>query len=422
MLKGKKERMMNDRLHLGIRERIEQRQVMTFALHQALQILQMPQLELAQWIQTEIERNPVLEMTDAPYDRSRARMMDPLIAARPSLREHLLRQASEMFSDKADYRIAETIIDQLDERGWLTLSMDEMPFDQESILRVLLIIQTFDPPGIGARHLQESLWLQLRTQAYSLAEVLVRDHFDDLLQGRFALIQKRLGIAHGDLQKALHRISQLQLRPAAPFDPLANHSVAPDLSIKEIDPGWLLEVGSEELPAVQMREEYVELIPRLDQKEEKQQLRGWVTSAKWLQRCLKRRKDILRTIGRLLIRRQHGFFAHAKEIVPIEIQELAEILNVHPSTAWRAVAGKTLACSRGMIPLRQFFSESAAHPIKELLRRMVQTEDRSKPLTDDEIMKKLQENGIRCARRTVSKYRRALQINTAARRKVMPNL
>ncbi len=108
------------------------------------------------------------------------------------------------------------------------------------------------------------------------------------------------------------------------------------------------------------------------------------------------------------------------EIVPIDIQELARLLDVHPSTAWRAVASKTLACPRGLIPLKQFFSESAiSKPIKELLRRLIQQEDRTRPLTDDAIMKKLQSHGFRCARRTVAKYRRALNINAAARRKVL---
>ncbi|MBF8264045.1 MAG: rpoN [Parachlamydiales bacterium] len=411
---------MTNRSYPGIRQSIEQRQIMTFALHQALQILQMPQLELAERIMTEIEMNPVLELTDSPRYASQNRTMDPLIAAAATLRDHLIRQAREMFSNSDDYQIAKYLIDQLDESGWITFPIEEMPFDRESILRVLLIVQTFDPPGICARHLQESLWLQLRSQTYSLAEVLVRDHFEDLLQGRLALIQKRLNVAHADLQKALHQLAQLSFRPASKFDLIANHTVVPDLSIREIDTGWLLEVGTQELPAVQIRDDYVDLIPQLNNKEEKRQLRGWITSAKWLQRCLRRRRDTLSSIGRLLIRTQHAFFSHASNIRPIEIQKVAELLNVHVSTAWRAVAGKTLACPRGMIALRQFFSESAAHPIKKLLQSMVETEDKSQPLTDEEIMIKLQEKGIHCARRTVAKYRRALQINTAARRKVMP--
>ena len=142
------------------------------------------------------------------------------------------------------------------------------------------------------------------------------------------------------------------------------------MTITEIDPGFLLKVDEEELPIVEIREDYVALEP--SQKEERETLRGWVTSAKWLQRSLLRRRNILRAIGRLLIRRQATFFTEMGEIVPIDIQELASLLNVHESTAWRAVASKTLACPRGLIPLRQFFSESAASkPLKELLHRLI---------------------------------------------------
>jgi RNA polymerase sigma-54 factor len=394
-----------------------QRQIMTFALHQALRILQMPQLELAEWIQTEIERNPVLEPTERPCPTLKSPAIELLIAAKPTLREHLLRQSREMFMDTMDRQTAEWLIDQLDDRGWFTASADEQPSDRESVNRILLVIQTFDPPGIGARSLQECLWLQLRAQSYSLAEILVRDHFDDLIQGRFAAIQKRLHISYSDLQKALHRIARLRLRATSGFDDSTNQFIVPDIILKEIDSCWILEVGAQELPVIKLQNEYIDLIPALKVKEEKSQLRGWVTSARWLQRCIRRRHNFLRSIGHLLIRTQQSFLSHTGKIEPLEIGKLAEILNVHPSTAWRAVAGKTLACSRGLFALRQFFSEAAAaEPIKEQIRRLIQAEDRSHPLSDEAIMKKLQKMGIRCARRTVSKYRRSLQIRAAARR------
>lgn len=412
--------MMREDLHLRTDLRLEQRQVMTFALHQALRILQMPQLELAEWIQAEIERNPVLEPTERPSQYSQIQSIDPIIAAKPTLREHLLRQAHETFPEPADRQMAEWLIDQLDDRGWFTTASEEWPFNYDTVNRVLIALQTFDPPGIGARNLQESLWLQLRATSYSLAEILVRDHFDDLLQGRFAIIQKRLHISNAELQKALHRIARLRLRPSAQFDDSANPLIVPDLMIKEFDDGWLLEVGAQELPIVKIHNDYIDLIPKLTVKEEKSQLRGWITSARWLQRCIKRRREILCTIGKMLIRRQSAFLSQTGDITPIEIEELAHILNVHQSTAWRSVANKTLACSRGLIPLKQFFSESTTTaPIKEQIRHLIHTEDRSQPMSDETIMKKLQETGIQCARRTVSKYRRSLQIATAARRKVI---
>ena len=402
--------------------RPEQRQIMTFALHQALRILQMPQLELAEWIQAEIERNPVLEPADRPSQSTNTRTAELQVAAPPTLRDHLLRQAHETFQDLADLQMAEWLIDQLDERGWFTTPPEELPADIESVNRILIVLQTFDPPGIGARNLQESLWLQLRATSYSLAEILIRDHFDDLIQGRFAIIQKRLRISKSELQKALHRIERLRLRPSSKFDDSPHQFIVPDLIFKEVDSGWQIEVGTEELPVIKIQSEYIDLIPKLSVKEEKSQLRGWITGARWLQRCVKRRREILCAIGKLLIQKQKAFLCQMGNIESIDIEELAQILNVHPSTAWRAVANKTLACPRGLIPLQQFFSDAAKRaPVKDQIRRIIEAEDSLHPLSDEAIMTKLREFGLRCARRTIAKYRRSLQIATAARRKVTSN-
>jgi len=399
----------------------EQRQIMTFALHQALHILQMPQLELAEWIQAEIERNPILEPAERP-NHCIAKSIEPLAIAKPTLREHLLLQVQETFTDPADRQMAEWLIGQLDERGWFCAPKEELPADTESMNRILIILQTFNPPGIGARNLQECLWLQLRDHPHSLAEILVRDHFDDLIQGRFTAIQKKLHFSSGELQKALHSIGRLRLRPASLFDESANHDLIADLIIKEMDGVWMVAVGAEELPIVQIQDKYIDLVPTLQEQEEKKQLRNWIASGRWLLRCIKRRKDMLCSIGRLLVQRQSDFFSQIGSVTPIAIEELAELLNVHLSTAWRAVANKTLACPCGLIALSHFFSESAAiAPIKERICRLIQTEDHSHPLSDEAIMKKLQETGIQCARRTVAKYRRSLQIATASRRKIILN-
>lgn len=405
---------MTDRLHLSLRP--ERRQIMAFALHQSLQILQMSQLELAERIQAELERNPVLEQRDRTKERVQP-SLEPQIPAKTTLREHLLRQMRDTISDETDQDIAKYLIDQLDERGFLTTPFEEMPFARESILRVLLILQSFDPPGIAARGLQESLWLQLRGKS-PLCETIVRNHFSDLLQGRFTLMQKILRVSMEALQKAVRRIARLRLRPAAAFDNSCPQYLVPDLIIQEIDQGFLLKAGDEELPVLQLRPDYVEMVPQLKNQEEKTQLRGWITGAKWLQRCIQRRRDVLLAIGRLLIRREGAFFSENGEIAPIVMQHLAKALRVHPSTAWRAVANKTLACPRGLVPLRQFFCESSNDSIKDLLRQWIQNENRSQPLTDLDLVRKLQETGICCARRTIAKYRRNLQIASAARRKV----
>ena len=230
---------------------------------------------------------------------------------------------------------------------------------------------------------------------------------------------KNLRVTFAILQKAIEKIARLRLRPAAAFDDSWTQTIVPDLIIREIDQGYLLKVGEEELPVMRICDDYIAMVPQIKNREEKRQLRGWITDAKWLQRCIQRRRDILLCIGHLLIKRESSFFSQNGKVTPIEMTELAKILHVHPSTAWRAVANKTLACPRGLIALRQFFSETHHESIKELLAEWIQKENQAKPLTDTDLARKLQETGIRCARRTIAKYRRNLQIASASRRKFL---
>lgn len=398
--------MRNQGLHLSL----ERRQVMAFALRQSLKILQLSEVELSEWIQEEIERNPLLE--EMPRLHSKAIPL-PEMASKPTLREHLLAQARESL---ADIELAEHLIDHLDEKGFLSIPLNEIPRPQIEVQNALAVIQTFDPPGIGARNLQEALLLQLKRKSYSLAEILIRDHFQDLLQSRFKTIQKQLNVAPSDFSMALNQISKLRMRPAEAFDREMPSQWIADLIIKESETGWTLQVGEEELPPFRIREEYSALNCS---QEEKETLKEWHVSARWLCRCLSRRRELLLKIGKLLLTTQARYFETGKDVKPIYISDLAKILGVHPTTAWRAVANKSLSTPYGMCPLQKFFSEAASKdPIKELLLRLIKQEDKAAPYTDEALSCLLQENGVSCARRTVSKYRKSMKIGSAIQRKV----
>lgn len=386
----------------------QSRQGLTQSLHQALKIMQMSQLELGELIEAEIEKNPLLDQGVRKSPFSHFEIPETLLAAKPSLRDFLLQQAREQFEDKRDLAIATDLIDQLDERGFFCGSLN---LEEEKILKVM---QAFDPPGICSRTLQECFLKQLPDS--SLARVLVRDHFQSFLHGKFFEIRKKMHIAQEKMQEILEEISHLSARPSSQFENFEAPLIMADLVIKKRDQDWFLEIGDEEFFVIPIRSDVLGLLSQA-KKEEKKTVRKWFRSAKELQQALLRRKKLLLAIGQILIRTQIPYFSQEGEPFPLSIRELAEELKVHPTTAWRAVANKTLASPRGMIALNTFFSnEGSKNSIREMLKKMILQEDRFNPLSDEDLVRKLREQGVRCARRTVAHYRNSLKLRASTKR------
>jgi RNA polymerase sigma-54 factor len=260
------------------------------------------------------------------------------------------------------------------------------------------------------------LQLDLPSPAYKI----VSHCFEDLLHGRFGAIQKKTGIKN--LAPLIQELTRLNVRPADLFRQEPNPPIIVDLSISKIDKTWLVELNDEELPKFHLRTDYLWLKP--ESAEEKESLRGWATSGKWLLRSLKRRKSILLEVGMLLVKRQAAYLEHIGDLKPLSIQELAEHVHLHESTLSRALAGKYAKTPRGLLPLRGLLS-TASEPAKIALKKLIAQEDKKKPLSDEEIVKELQKTGMRLARRTIAKYRAELKIGPASRRKyteVTPDL
>ncbi len=379
---------------------------MTFALSQALAILQMPQQELGAWLRSEIEKNPLLELKAAGPKKG----IMPEIPARIHLYEHLQSQIREHFSDEKELRIAEDILERLDERGFVDGPLTEC---QRPILTVM---QTFDPPGIFARNLQEALILQLRAEGKTgtPAYDLVQNSYEDLLHGRYAAIKKRLG--SGDLSQAMSHLARLSMRPAQGFWEEPISPVYPDLRIERVDGGWRLELIEDEWPQFQIQTEYLEA--KTESIEEQEALRMFKTGAKWIFRVLNRRQKMLREIGRALICRQAAFLDQKGPLVPFGVKELAEQLGIHESTLSRALSGKYAATPRGLLLLRSLVTaDPAASHGREALQQLIDGEDKGRPLTDQELTENLRLKGFSLARRTIAKYRTQLKIGSASQRK-----
>lgn len=369
-------------------------------------MLQMPQHELAQWLLSEIEKNPLLEL-DIPSSSAPYRKDIGELEALPTLHNLLVNQIEESFPDPKGKMLALSLLEHLDERGYLFPCPKDIPLDS-----ILPILQSFHPPGIFARDLRECLLLQLPSDlpAYQIVNLC----FQELLQGKFETIKKKTGIS--DLTAAIQTLARLPLRPADLFRKEHTQLAVADLSISKVEETWIVETIEDELPKIHFRTDYLALSSA--SKKEMQSLRSWIASGKWLLRSLKRRKLLLLEIGAFLARKQAAYLDQKGPLRPLILEELARHLHVHTSTLSRALSGKYAQTPRGLLPLNSLLStDPNAEHAKHLLKQLIAKEDKARPLTDAIITKRLQESGLRLARRTVAKYRKNLKIGSASLRK-----
>lgn len=432
--------------------------LLSMAMQQAFHVLQMPTLELAEWLKQQIEDNPVLELDlsesegmqeqyaieneDPLYDenadpaileleKKRRSYQESLLVYPTSLYEHLVAQARLAFEDPIDLAIAEQIIGHLDSKGFLTAPLSEMTSDIKRAQDILSVLQTFDPSGICAHHLQESLLIQLKLlgKTQTLAYQIIEHYFSQLLLNQIPLIAKHLKTEPRTVQETIHDdIAVLNLNPGSAFDSSCTAPIFPDIHLDCIDGKWEIKIHQNHFPQFQISPVYQTLFidPSLS-KEEKKFFHKHIESGNWLKKIVKRREDTLIAITEHLIKKQSLFLAgEQKTLVPMKMQEIAEEIGMHESTIARAISNKYLSCPQGIFSLRSFFTQGllcqngqkvSNHTLSQLLAQFVEQEDKAHPLSDEEIAAKFKKMGIPCARRTVTKYRQKLHIASAAKRR-----
>ena len=383
----------------------EGRPSIAFSIRQALDMLQMPSQELGLRLMSEVEKNPLLEWEYPPSFVYLADLSS--IQAAKTLYEHLLDQVRERFSSQEERKKAISLIEQLDEKGFLSSYAENSSTDP-----ILSILQTFDPPGIFARNLQECLLLQLAPS--SDAYKIIHDCFEDLLNSRFETIKGKTGIS--DLSMAIQELSRISMRPSDHFQTTVAMTLVPDLSIVKMGKTWIVKTLEEDLPKIHLREDYLTITP--SSLEEKRSLKQWIASGKWLLRSLKRRKQILLELGALVVKRQAAYLDQQGPLNALTVRELAEHFNLHESTLSRAISNKYVQTPRGILSFRSLLTLDPQTEIaKQALKKLISTEDKNHPLSDEEIVLRLKQTGLNLARRTVAKYRNALKIGTSAQRK-----
>ncbi|MBU6149584.1 MAG: RNA polymerase factor sigma-54 [Verrucomicrobia bacterium] len=400
----------------------------SLAMQQSLDILQMPTEELSSWLEQQIEQNPLFDWKDSsPLKAGGLTNID--IAYEPSLFEYLMNQAREQIQDPPSLEQMEWLIGNLEDTGFFTTPFEIAPphWDAKKLEFLLYQLQQFDPPGIGARNLQESLLLQLKAKGKekNFSYLLIKDHLENLLQGKLGSIQKTCQIDEKTLQEAIHRdISCLDPFPGIRFQKKTSPSLIPDLFFIEEEESWKIEINEDRLPAYTIRSSLKDFSQLSC--EEKILFKQYLEQAKKIHTMIEKRRETLYKVTKHLVKTQiHYLKGESSTLLPISMTEIASALNLHESTIARALNHKYLSCKSGIIPLKSLLSKhlnkTAEHissdQAQKLLQKLIAEENKEVPLSDQELLEKMQKIGVPCARRTITKYRKLLHIPSRRFRK-----
>lgn len=368
-------------------------------------------------------------------DEKKQTFIEQSITADETLFEHLMKEARETFENSQELEIAEKLIGHFDERGFLETPLEEIALlyqlDLEEVKRILNRIQTFEPLGVGAYDLKESLLIQLRgqKQADSLSYQMIARHYEDLTHHRLPAIKKGLGCSLDEIENAIEtQIKKLDLQPGKSYSQRPTPYIIPDAMIKFDGEKLIPEVNEESLPSIRLNTRYLRMLEVPGLKDEaKEFLKEKIMKAKWLLKNVHHRNETLFKILQELIKRQNEFLLNpAGKLVPMSMQDLIEEVGVHESTLARTVANKYVDTPRGLLPLRSFFTvgyqteegnDISSRTILDVIQEIINSEDKSKPFSDEKIAAILKERKMPCARRTIAKYRGILRLGNAQQRR-----
>ena len=447
---------------------------MTPQLQQAIRLLQLPVLDLNAEIQEALEENIMLEMADLPdvpqtsnettaevetiraedsWQSSREQQMqdggwngegrpnsDFADESGETLREHLLWQLEmENFSPR-QMLIGEAIIDSINDDGYLSIKLDEItsyidPGTSVSLAEVeetLTKIQRFDPIGVAARSIPECLTLQLRqldpaTPGLALAIELAESKLDQVANREYGELRRSLRTSEEDLHDALALVRSCNPKPGLAVSPAAAEYVIPDVFVRKVDNRWQVEISPSGVPKLSVNQEYARMLRGSG---DHAVLRTQLQEARWLIRSLEIRNETLTKVATSIVTRQTDFLEHGDEAMkPMVLRDIAEEIGMHESTISRVTTNKYMHTPRGVFEFKYFFSshlssstgeDQSSTSVRAKIRKLIGAENPAKPLSDSKIAKLLADEGISVARRTVAKYREAMNIASSSDRRKRP--
>ncbi len=356
-----------------------------------------------------------------------------------NIQDHLRWQLNlSPFSDQ-DLAIATAIIDAVDEKGFLTVSAEELvaavdneDVEIEEVEAVLKRIQLFDPVGVAARGLQECLLIQLKQFESNVdwrdeAIDLIDNHIDLLANRDYRTLLRKAKLKEHELKDVLELIQQLNPNPASMVIKEEIDYVIPDVSVVKKKGRWVVELNPNSMPKLKINEQYASLSKTSKNTNDAQFVRSHLQEAKWFIKSLESRNDTLLKVSNCIVQQQQAFFEYGPEAMkPMVLNDVAEMVDMHESTISRVTTQKYMHTPRGIFELKYFFSshvstenggECSSTAIRALIKKLVAAENQAKPLSDSKIADILAEQGIQVARRTIAKYRESLNIPPSNQRK-----
>ena len=471
----------------GLQLRLSQQLAMTPQLQQAIRLLQLSTLELQQELQQALESNPLLEQIDTHEEIDTRETQDsetldtadaleqkempeelPLdaswdtiyTAGTPSgtsgdyiddelpvyqgettqtLQDYLMWQVElTPFSD-TDRAIATSIVDAVDETGYLTVPLEDIlesigdeEIDIDEVEAVLKRIQRFDPVGVAAKDLRDCLLIQLSqfdktTPWLEEARLIISDHLDLLANHDFRTLMRVTRLKEDVLKEAVNLIQSLDPRPGQSIQTGEPEYVIPDVLVRKHNGHWTVELNSDSIPRLQINQHYASMCNNARNDGDSQFIRSNLQEAKGLIKSLESRNDTLLRVSRCIVEQQQAFFEQGEEYMkPMVLADIAQAVEMHESTISRVTTQKYLHSPRGIFELKYFFSshvntegggEASSTAIRALVKKLIAAENPAKPLSDSKLTSLLSEQGIMVARRTVAKYRESLSIPPSNQRK-----
>ena len=365
----------------------------------------------------------------------------PQQVATSTLRDHLNGQLALLNLAQRDRSIVAALIDALDDDGYLATPLEEiaelfpaeLEIEPDDLSIALKYVQSFEPAGVGARDCAECLTLQLRTLPANtpfLADALkvVDGHLSLLANRDFTKLKRLLHTDDAGVRGVRDLIRSLTPRPGAAFSKAEANYVIPDVVVRKIRNQWVASLNEAAMPKLRLNRIYADILTR-NRESSNQQLAAQLQEAKWLIRNVQQRFDTILRVAKAIVERQRRFFEHGEVAMrPMVLREIADMLSLHESTISRVTTQKYMLTPRGTFELKYFFGShvatdtggaASATAIRALIKQLIAAEDARTPLTDSKIADMLGEQGILVARRTIAKYREALQIPPVNMRKAL---